>query len=422
MTPAAAFLALRKLGQPFVFSGSARAGRRYSYAGAGPMPVDAAGADPFAALSKALGEKTEAGPFPFTTGAVAYFSYDLKSMVEPGVRFREKSGPAIPLFIAGIYDPVFVYDHKEEKGYIASRSAPPERLASFTELLAGAPALKAAPVPKAKGYRSDTTREEYMAAVERAKEYIASGDIYQINLSHRLSIEWDGDPFSLYMKLIETHPAPMSSYLDFGGFQIISNSPESLMSVKDAVIETCPIKGTRKRGRGPEEDIALMEELRVSRKERAEHVMIVDLERNDLGKVCLPGSVEVSSFEEIVSYPHLHHMVSVIRGALPASTGSPEALRALFPGGSITGAPKVRAMEIIDEIEKSARSIYTGSIGWFDLSGSSEVSVAIRTAVYKDGFLHLSVGGGIVADSVPNDEYEETMLKAQDFLKALGVD
>lgn len=424
VTPEAAFLALKKLGRPFLFSGSAATGRRYSYAGAGPLStigMDEA-SDPFEALSRTLaGSKTGKGPFPFTTGAVAYFSYDLKGLIEPGVAFREKNGPDIPLFMAGLYDPVFVYDHQERKGYLASRSATPERIAAFMELLENVPSFKSASIPKATGFSSDTSKEEYISSVIKAKEYIASGDIYQINLSHRLSIEWAGDPFALYMKLLETHPAPLSSYLDFGSFQIISNSPERLLRVEDAVAETCPIKGTRRRGDDSKEDNALIEELRASRKERAEHVMIVDLERSDLGKVCAPGSVEVSSFEEVVTYPHLHHMVSTIKGRLTQAMDSPMALRALFPGGSITGAPKVRAMQIIDEIENSARSIYTGGIGWFDQSGGAEISVAIRTAVYKDGVLSLRVGGGIVADSVPEDEYDETILKAQDFLRALGV-
>lgn len=424
ITPKAAFLALKKLGRPFLFSGSCATGRRYSYAGAGPlsmMNIDDA-ADPFAALSKALAEnKASRGPFPFTSGAVAYFSYDLKGLIEPGLTFRKKDGLDIPLFMAGLYDPIFVYDHQERKGYLASRSAGPEKIAAFMELLESAPSLEATSIPKAKGFSSDTSKEKYISKVMKAKEYIASGDIYQINLSHRLSIEWTGDPFALYMKLLETHPAPLSSYLDFGGFQIISNSPECLLRVDDGIAETCPIKGTRKRGHDSKEDTSLIEELRASRKERAEHVMIVDLERSDLGKVCLPGSVEVSSFEEVVTYPHLHHMVSTIKGRLTPSIDSPMALRALFPGGSITGAPKVRAMQIIDEIENSARSIYTGGIGWFDQSGGAEVSVAIRTAVYKDGVLSLRVGGGIVADSVPEDEYDETILKAQDFLRALGV-
>ena len=424
VTPEAAFLALKKLGRPFLFSGSAATGRRYSYAGAGPlstMDMDE-GADPFEALSMSLAKsEAHSGQFPFTSGAVAYFSYDLKALIEPGVAFTKKDGPRIPLFMGGFYDPVFVYDHQERMGYLASCSADRGRIAAFMELLEGAPALEPAAIPKAKGFSSDTSRQEYISSVIRAKEYIASGDIYQINLSHRLSIQWAGDPFALYMKLLETHPAPMSSYMDFGGFQIISNSPECLLKVAGGVAETCPIKGTRRRGHGQTEDNALVAELRASFKERAEHVMIVDLERNDLGKVCLPGSVEVSSFEEIVTYPHLHHMVSTVKGRLKASIDSPMALRALFPGGSITGAPKVRAMQIIDEIEKSARSIYTGGIGWFDHSGGAEISVAIRTAVYKDGVLSLSVGGGIVADSDPSDEYDETILKAQDFLRALGV-
>lgn len=423
VTPEAAFLALKKLDRPFLFSGSGGTGRRYSYAGAGPLSTMGTDkSDPFEALSKVLAEnKAEKGPFPFISGAVAYFSYDLKGLIEPSVAFSRKDGQHIPLFMAGLYDPVFVYDHHEAKGYLASQSAGPERIATFMELLEGAPAFKSAAIPKAKSFSSDTSKEEYISSVIKAKKYIASGDIYQINLSHRLSIQWSGDPFALYMKLLETHPAPLSSYMDFGSFQIISNSPECLLRVEDGIAETCPIKGTRKRGRDSKEDNALIEELRASRKERAEHVMIVDLERSDLGKVCLPGSVEVSSYEEVVSYPHLHHMVSTIKGRLTPSIDSPMALKALFPGGSITGAPKVRAMQIIDEIENSARSIYTGGIGWFDQSGGSEISVAIRTAVYKDGLLSLSVGGGIVADSVPEDEYDETILKAQDFLRALGV-
>lgn len=423
VTPEAAFLALKHLGRPFLFSGGPE-GRRYSYAGAGPLCAIEAKRyeDPFEAVARTLAEKAAPrGRFPFTSGVVAYFSYDLKGAIEPSLVFREKQGPLIPLFMGALFDPVFVYDHNEAAGYLTTRGDDAERFEAFLKLLEGAPVPKAIRVPKAAGFTSDTAREEYISNVKRAKEYISSGDIYQINISHRLSIKWQGDPFSLYMKLLETHPAPMSSYLDCGDFQIISNSPERLLRVSDNIAETSPIKGTRRRGRDSAEDNALIEELRASKKERAEHVMIVDLERNDLGKVCLPGSVEVSSFEEVVSYPHLHHMVSTIKGALSPDVSSPLALKALFPGGSITGAPKARAMEIIDEIEKSARSIYTGGIGWFDLSGGADISIAIRTALYRDGVLELCVGGGIVADSVPEEEYEETVLKAQDFLRALGV-
>lgn len=421
--PAAAFVALKQLGRPFLFSGSPSTGRRYSYAGAGPVSVIdyMEGRDPFEAVAKALSGSKGKGPFPFNSGAIGYFSYDLKDIIEPGRRFRKKSGPDIPLFMAGVYDPVFVYDHQEKKGFLVSSMSSPERISIFTELLKGAVPFAATPIPKAAALTSDTPKDEYIYLVKKAKEYIASGDIYQINLSHRLSIAWEGNPFSLYMKLLETHPAPLSSYLDFGDFQIISNSPECLLRVTDGIAETCPIKGTRRRGASKAEDDGLIEELRASRKERAEHVMIVDLERNDLGKVSATGTVEVSSFEEVETYPHLHHLVSTVKGRLKSGIDSALALKALFPGGSITGAPKVRAMEIIDETERSARSVYTGGIGWFDMAGDAEVSIAIRTAVYKDGILTLNVGGGIVADSVPEDEYDETILKAQDFLRVLGV-
>lgn len=422
-TPGAAFWALKKLGQAFLFSGSASTGRRYSFCGAGPISIieGGPGRDPFEEITKALSGQVEKGPFPFNSGVAGYFSYDLKDMTEPARSFMTKAGVDIPRFMAGVYDPVFVYDHREEQGFLVSARSSAERVSEFMRLLQNAAPFKAAEIRKAEGISSDMSREEYISAVVKAKVYIASGDIYQINVSHRLSVRWVGDPFSLYMKLLETHPAPMSSYMDFGNFQVISNSPERLLRIKNGVAETCPIKGTRPRGMNKSEDASLIEELRASHKERAEHVMIVDLERNDLGKVSVAGTVEVSAFEEVETYPHLHHMVSTIRGTLKPDISPALALKALFPGGSITGAPKVRAMEIIDELERSARSIYTGSIGWFDFAGDSEASVAIRTAIYKDGVIHLNVGAGIVADSVPESEYEETMLKASDFLKVLGV-
>lgn len=424
ISPVEAFLAMQSLGRPFLFSGSAATGARYSYAGAGPVSevVCRDGEDPFKAVSRALAGPADEGPFPFNSGVVGYFSYDLKDMIEPGRGFRKKPGPDIPLFMAALYDPVFVFDHRENAGYLVSRSSSPERFAHYLNLVRAGAGCGAGAAPKAARACSDTTRDEYIAAVLKAKEYIAAGDIYQINLSHRILVEWLGEPFSLYARLLETHPAPMSSYLDLGAFQLISNSPECLLRVAGGVAETCPIKGTRRRGASGAEDAFLVGELLESRKERAEHVMIVDLERSDLGKVSVAGSVEVASFEAIATYPHLHHMVSTVRGALRPGVDAAGALKALFPGGSITGAPKVRAMEIIDELERSARAIYTGGIGWFDPAGSAEVSVAIRTAVCAGGLLTLGVGGGIVADSVPEDEFDETMLKARDFFAALGVE
>lgn len=410
-------------------------GAMLSYAGAGPLSivktengitaVDGKAStfhDPFEALSALL--KTHGisqGPFPFSSGAVAYFSYDLKGLIEPRANGQKKEGLSIPDCMAGIYDPVFVFDHGQGKGFLVSLIGNGERFEAYIKRLKAG----TGPVPKevspGLAMRSDFSKDEYVAAVARAKEYIAAGDIYQINLSQRITIDWQGDPFALYLSLVERYPALYCSFLDYGGFQIISNSPENLLRVSDGIAGTSPIKGTRRRGKTAEEDQALIEELRASRKETAEHVMIVDLERNDLGRISVPGSVEVASFAEIETYPHLHHMVSTIRGRLKQGIDAPTALKQIFPGGSITGAPKIRAMEIIDEIESLSRSVYTGGIGWFGFDGSADIAMAIRTAVYKNGMIQLSVGGGIVADSEPEDEYRETLLKARDFLEVLGL-
>lgn len=434
--PEGAYLALKGLGNAFIIRNPQGPG--YSFAGAGPKRIvrTESGAttidgrpgaynDPFEAISAVLEEEERPGiegPFPFIGGVAAYFSYDLKDLIEPGIPFIKKNGPGIPDCIAGFYDPVFAYDHGKEKGFLVSASGRSGRFEEFRRmLLAGASAGPGKYVEKAKEMRSDVSQEEYLSAVMLAKEYIAAGDIYQINLSQRLSFEWAGDPLALFFSLSERHPAPYGAFMDFGSFQIVSNSPECLLRVKDGFAETRPIKGTRRRGRTEAEDIALIKELKASAKEASEHVMIVDLERNDLGRISVAGSVEVSSFAEIESYPHLHHMVSTIRGKLKRGIGAAAALKAVFPGGSITGAPKIRAMEIIDGLERSRRSVYTGGIGWFDRNGGAEISLAIRTALCMNGKLHLSVGGGIVADSAPVDEYEETILKAGDFLDALGL-
>lgn len=268
---------------------------------------------------------------------------------------------------------------------------------------------------------SNFTRDEYLETVLKAQEYISSGDIYQINLSQRLTLPIGGDPLGLYTRLIETSPAPFSSFFDYGQFQIISNSPERLLKVDGRTVETSPIKGTRPRGGTPEEDRQLIEELRTSVKERAEHVMIVDLERNDLGRVSEPGTVAVTSFERVETFPGLHHMVSTVRGTLRKGIHPMECLKSAFPGGSITGAPKIRAMEIIDEIEPAPRGVYTGGIGWMGFNGEMDISMAIRTAVVRNNTLYLHVGGGIVADSVPELEYGETLLKAKCFLDVVGA-
>ena len=434
-----AFARLRRLPMPFISSGVA-AGRApaYSFAGADPLltiktlsgktVVSGKGrnesyGDPFKALSDVIASHRSAGGvFPFNSGLFGYFSYDLKGLVEPRAA-SIKRGPgaqAVPELMAGLYDPIFVYDRSKAEGHLVSASGDTGRFGMFMDLLKNGPVATTG-LPEAGECSTNMTRQEYMSMISRAKAYISAGDIYQINLSQRLGMRLKGDPFALFLRLSMDHPAPFSSYFDLGAFQIISNSPERLLKVSGRSAETSPIKGTRPRGRSAEEDIAMIEELRTSVKERAEHVMIVDLERNDLGRVSVTGSVTVDEFEKVETYRHLHHMVSTVRGTLRPGVDSAAALRAVFPGGSITGAPKIRAMEIIEELEPSPRGIYTGGIGWMDLNGDMDVAMAIRTAVCRDGLLHLHVGGGIVADSAAEDEYEETLLKARDFLSCLGI-
>ncbi|MBI5888463.1 MAG: aminodeoxychorismate synthase component I [Deltaproteobacteria bacterium] len=361
-------------------------------------------------------------PFPFSGGMAGYFAYELKDMISG--RMPKKDALDIPLCMAGLYDTVFIYDHHEKTGHLLRSGMDDNGAARFERIkdaIKGRKALPEISLAAAEGRSlSNVTKAQYIRMIKEAHEYIAAGDIYQINLSRRLQIRWKGEAFSLFRWLLKNRPAPFASFMELGGFQIISNSPERLLKVSSGVAETSPIKGTRPRGKTPEEDARMIEGLKGSVKENAEHVMIVDLERSDLGAVCEAASVVVPEFKKIETFPGLHHMTSVVRGRLRPGVSSLQCLKAIFPGGSVTGAPKIRAMEIIAELEKTPRGVYTGAIGWMDSSGGMDMAMPIRTAVYKNNRLHLSVGGGIVADSVPEDEYAETTLKADDFLKAVS--
>ncbi|MBI5903050.1 MAG: aminodeoxychorismate synthase component I [Deltaproteobacteria bacterium] len=442
-SPLEAFAGIRRLEKPFIFYSGVYGKTGFSYVGADPVmevrtvsgmtTLERGGnlygyRDPFEAISALLSglKSMDRGPFPFNRGIAGYFSYGLKDIIEPSIAFRRGGDrPALPECSAGYYDPVYVHSHAEERGYIVSIGGERERVGRFKELLTSWRLRNGPPASvreAAAFFTSNVTRDGYIGAIERAKGYISAGDIYQINLSQRLAAPYEGDPFLIFQRLMEKNPAPFSSFMDFGSFQVISNSPERLLKIEDGVVETCPIKGTRPRGMTPEQDLAMVEELKHSKKERAEHVMIVDLERNDLGRISLPGTVEVARFEEIETYPHLHHMVSTVRGRLKPGIDAPSALKEVFPGGSVTGAPKIRAMEIIDELETVDRSVYTGGIGWMDAGGGMDMAMAIRTAVCAGSVLYLHVGGGIVADSDPEAEYDETILKARDFLGVLGME
>ena len=262
-------------------------------------------------------------------------------------------------------------------------------------------------------------KEEYKRAVDKMIRYIIEGDIYIANMTQQLTIESEKPPLDVFYDLRKNNPSPFGGYLDFGDYQIVCASPERFLKMKDHHVNTRPIKGTRKRGATPEEDEQLRQELADSGKDKSELLMIVDLERNDLNRVCKPGSVKVTELFTVETYATVFHLVSDIEGTLEADKNVMDLLDATFPGGSITGAPKYRAMEIIDESEHGKRNLYTGSIGYLTLDGSCDFNIVIRTALHKNGKYHLGVGGGITAESDLEFEYEETLQKARAILDAL---
>lgn len=368
---------------------------------------------------------TSDSKIPFLLGGVGYFSYDLLHLLED-IPQKTADDVGFPESHIAFYDTSIAFDHAEGKGYVISvtenkvdeviellRSQKTENRGQRTEMQE--------PKSSPTNFKSNFTKEDYIKAVRKAKEYIAAGDIYQVNLSQRFSTEIDITPYELYLRLRDASPAPFSAYLDFGKGAVLSSSPESFLRVEGRVIETRPIKGTRPRGNSTGEDDRLREELRQSGKDRAEHIMIVDLERNDLGKVCKYGTVNVSDEMAIESFAQVHHMVSTVTGELKDGVGLIDILKATFPGGSITGAPKVRAMEIIEALEPNRRGVYTGAIGYLGFNGKMDLNIAIRTMMLRGGKAYFSVGGGIVADSDPESEYQETLDKAKGMMEALGA-
>ena len=268
--------------------------------------------------------------------------------------------------------------------------------------------------------RHEMSKEQYMDIVKRAKDYIAAGDIFQANISLRVSADiGDIKPWSLYKILCSINPSPFAGYIDFGDYQIVSSSPERLLKVKGGVIETRPIAGTRPRGRDMKEDELMRAELLLNEKERAEHIMLIDLERNDIGRVSDYGSVHVDELMITEGYSHVIHIVSNVKGNLASGKNCFDAIKAAFPGGTITGVPKVRCMEIIDELEPVSRGPYTGSFGYIGFSGSMDLNIIIRTFVIKNGFAYVQAGAGIVADSDPEKEYYESLKKAEALIRTL---
>jgi para-aminobenzoate synthetase component 1 len=426
---------------------------RYSYVTADPlMWLTARGddvrldgrpiaADPLALLDEWLERsRTESLPFlpPFQGGIAGLFGYDLCHRIErlPWPRFDEFRAPDLA---AGLYDWVIAFDNLQRRAWLVAPGCEPRRTArrlrGVRKALGRKPAFPARgpderippeqlspqyPHPAAADLFSNFDRPGYLHAVRRVTDYIEAGDCFQVNLSQRLLAPARLHPLHLYDRLRRRNPAPFAGYFDLGDFVVLSASPERFLRVTDGWVETRPIKGTRPRGRTAAEDTAAAAELLHSAKDRAENVMIVDLLRNDLGRVCRYGTVHVPEVCRLESYRFVHHLVSQVRGQLREDRTRVDLLRAAFPGGSVTGAPKVRAMEIIAELEPTARGPYCGSLAFLGLDGSMDSNLLIRTFTHGRGWLQFPVGGGIVADSTPEAEYAETLHKAAGLLRALS--
>ncbi|MBC7247971.1 MAG: aminodeoxychorismate synthase component I [Actinobacteria bacterium] len=386
--------------------------------------------NPFAALRSALsafrmekdarGSQAKGLP-PFTGGGMGYLAYELGRHIErlPG---KAVDDLGLPELCFAFYDRVIAHDHAAGDTWLVALH--PDNPGTVLEealrtMQAEPPDYGRKNDPGEVRFASNFTREEYIAAVRRVKEYIYAGDIYQANLSQRFHASLREHPWTMYRRLRRLNAAPFAAYFNAVEGQVCSSSPELFLRGEGRRVETRPIKGTRRRAADPDEDRRLAEELMNSPKDRAELSMIVDLERNDLGRVCSYGSVRVEEHAVIEHYATVHHLVSTVAGELHPDRDVVDLLKATFPGGSITGAPKIRSMEIIDELEPTARSVYTGSIGYLGFNGNYDLNIAIRTVIVRNGVAYFQVGGGIVADSVPEDEYQETLDKGKAIFASL---
>ena len=373
----------------------------------------------------------------FWGGAVGYFSYDMARHFEriPTVAVDDLH---IPEIYIGFSDEVIVFDHDEKvlKVIVCLKSDEDyrkgvERVNKLvSKIRSQKSALSEVEGSEVRNLKSNMSKVQFMDIVKRAKDYIKKGDIFQANLSQRFEADFEGEPWEFYKRLNEINPSPFGGYINFDDMSIVSASPERLVKVtplyptlvrleSGGLIETRPIAGTRPRGKNSQNDIALSKELLLNEKERAEHIMLVDLERNDLGRVCKYGTVKVDELMILESYSHVWHIVSKVTGELREDIKFIDILRACFPGGTITGCPKVRCMEIIEELEPVRRGIYTGSMGYIGYDGMVDLNIIIRSALVKGGRIYFNAGAGIVADSEPEREYEETLFKARAIIEAL---
>ncbi len=375
-----------------------------------------------------------AGMPRFTGGLVGYFGYDTIRYIEP--RLAQSPNPdrlGTPDILLMVSDEVVVFDNLSGRMYIILHLDPTAgdtldagraRMAELvSRMRRGAPRRNSADRREVQeaDFVSGFSEDAFKAAVERIKGYIVEGDCMQVVLSQRLSIPYQAPPLDLYRALRGLNPSPYMYFLDLGGFQIVGSSPEILTRLEDGVVTVRPIAGTRRRGYTEAEDRALEAELLADPKERAEHLMLIDLGRNDTGRVARVGSVRVTDQMIVERYSHVMHIVSNVVGELAEGMSAIDVLRATFPAGTVSGAPKIRAMEIIDELEPVKRGIYSGAVGYLAWNGNMDTAIAIRTAVIKDGMLHIQAGAGVVADSLPELEWKETMNKGRAIFRAVAV-
>jgi para-aminobenzoate synthetase component 1 len=380
-------------------------------------------ADPLQLLQEALGPIAEEGidGIPFCGGAVGYFGYDLGRRWT-GMPPLSRSRESLPEMAIGIYDQALVVDHQEQRSWLVGRNL--SRMEQLHQYLQRAwkPSDKtwpSTPYCILSKVCSNMTKAEYLEAIAQIKRYLLDGDCYQVNFAQRFSVPAEGDPWQAYQELRQRNPAPFAAYLKTPWCQVLSSSPERFLQLRNGWVETQPIKGTAPRGADPSEDRVLAQSLKNSSKDQAENLMIVDLLRNDLGKVCAIGSVTVPELFQLESYARVHHLVSKVAGRLDQGQDALSLLRACFPGGSITGAPKLRAMQVIEALEPHRRGIYCGAIGYIGFNGNMDSNIAIRTMVHSKGTARFWSGGGIVIDSDPEAEYQETYHKAAALLDLL---
>jgi len=445
-TPVTAFLKVQTGKYSFLLE-SVEGGERlarYSFIGTQPYRVLKTGrgeefdGDPLKPLEQEMARFKEIsvpGVPAFTGGAIGYVSYDAVRHFEPRVVPPEKDVLGIPEAVFLFCDSMVVFDHIHHSIKVVAHcrldgdidSAYRQAAFQIDEIVdrLNSPIVRlpeqevGAVLRKSELGESNVGREGYELMVERIKDYVVAGDVIQAVPSQRIARQTAVHPFNIYRQLRTVNPSPYMFYLDLDGFQIVGASPELLVRVEDGVVVTHPIAGTRPRGATPEQDDALAVELLADEKERAEHIMLVDLGRNDVGRVARPGTVKVDQLMEIERYSHVMHIVSHVSGKLGDGRTPFDAFRAVFPAGTVTGAPKVRAMEIIAELEPSKRGIYAGAVGYASFAGTLDTCIAIRTMLIKDGTAYLQAGGGIVYDSLPDAEYVETVNKMRALMRAI---